>query len=204
MRNNSLESRKRILKAAEELFAEKGFNGTSVNMIAEKASVNKAMIYYHFKDKNDIIVSMFEEIIKEAPQQVNTGLSDNPETDDSFIEAKKESIGQEIRYMLNRKSILSVMLMESLKGDDKNNYFFKCAESVFQNELKIFRDKQELNGQAAEELQRELVYEFFTGFVPIITFSIFLDKWSEYYKIDRDKSMEYFLDSFGKTHLAGR
>ena len=52
-------TKKRILTIAERLFSEKGFDATSVDSIARKAKVNKALIYYHFKDKNDIISSLF-------------------------------------------------------------------------------------------------------------------------------------------------
>ncbi|MBP8651741.1 MAG: helix-turn-helix transcriptional regulator, partial [Deltaproteobacteria bacterium] len=37
----------KILNAAAELFADKGFNGTKVQEIADAAGVNKAMLYYY-------------------------------------------------------------------------------------------------------------------------------------------------------------
>ena len=44
-------SRERLLDAAEELFAEAGFNGVSVRQIVERASVNLGAIPYHFGTK---------------------------------------------------------------------------------------------------------------------------------------------------------
>lgn len=49
-----------IMEAAEELFAEKGFNGTSVRDIAEKAQVNLAMISYYFGSKDKLLETLFE------------------------------------------------------------------------------------------------------------------------------------------------
>ena len=46
------QTKQKILNVAGELFAENGFDGTSVDSIANAAGVNKALIYYHFKDKN--------------------------------------------------------------------------------------------------------------------------------------------------------
>lgn len=43
--------RDRILDAASAVFAERGFAGARVDAIAERAAVNKAMLYYHVGDK---------------------------------------------------------------------------------------------------------------------------------------------------------
>lgn len=48
----------KILHAAEELFAGKGFEGTSVRDIAQKADVNVAMISYYFGSKENLLQSL--------------------------------------------------------------------------------------------------------------------------------------------------
>jgi AcrR family transcriptional regulator len=48
-----------IIESAETLFAEKGFNGTSVRDIAEKANVNLAMISYYFGSKDKLLEALF-------------------------------------------------------------------------------------------------------------------------------------------------
>jgi len=48
------------MEAAEGLFAEKGFDGTSVRDIAEEAGVNLAMISYYFGSKEKLMESLFQ------------------------------------------------------------------------------------------------------------------------------------------------
>lgn len=48
------------MEAAEKLFADKGFSGTSVRDIAEAADVNLAMISYYFGSKEKLMEAMFE------------------------------------------------------------------------------------------------------------------------------------------------
>jgi AcrR family transcriptional regulator len=48
-----------IMETAETLFAEKGFNGTSVRDIADKAGVNLAMISYYFGSKDKLLEALF-------------------------------------------------------------------------------------------------------------------------------------------------
>lgn len=47
------------MEAAEELFAEKGFDGTSVRDISDKAGVNLAMISYYFGSKEKLLETLF-------------------------------------------------------------------------------------------------------------------------------------------------
>jgi len=48
-----------IMDAAEQLFADKGFDGTSVRDISEAAGVNLAMISYYFGSKEKLMEAMF-------------------------------------------------------------------------------------------------------------------------------------------------
>ena len=51
-------TRTRILEAATMHFAEKGFDGARTQAIADDAGVNKAMLYYHFRDKEHLYLEM--------------------------------------------------------------------------------------------------------------------------------------------------
>jgi TetR/AcrR family transcriptional regulator len=54
------EVRQKIMVAAEELFAEKGFAATSIREISARAGVNSAMIYYYFEDKQGLYRSIVD------------------------------------------------------------------------------------------------------------------------------------------------
>src|ERR1700753_1036299 len=55
------DARTRIQRVALELFAEQGYEGTSLREIAERLGVTKAALYYHFKSKEDIVRSFTED-----------------------------------------------------------------------------------------------------------------------------------------------
>lgn len=54
------ERRNEILDAADELFGQKGFDGTSTNDILEKVGIARGTLYYHFKSKADIMDALIE------------------------------------------------------------------------------------------------------------------------------------------------
>jgi TetR/AcrR family fatty acid metabolism transcriptional regulator len=51
----------RILRAAVKIFSEKGFYNSRVSEIAREASVADGTIYLYFKNKDDLLISLFEE-----------------------------------------------------------------------------------------------------------------------------------------------
>ena len=55
------DTRARIQRVAVELFAEQGYDKTSLREIAERLDVTKAALYYHFKSKEDIVRSLVED-----------------------------------------------------------------------------------------------------------------------------------------------
>jgi len=56
----TLSSKEKIIKAAIRVFSKKGYDGASMREIAESARLTKPMIYYHFKNKNDLYLYLLE------------------------------------------------------------------------------------------------------------------------------------------------
>lgn len=60
----------RILEAAKDVFAEKGFAGARVDEIARKANVNKATLYYHIGDKKALYAEAIHNVIGTASERL--------------------------------------------------------------------------------------------------------------------------------------
>ena len=58
---DQLPTRERILDAALTLFADRGYDATSMREIAEQLGMTKAALYYHFDSKADIVRTMLAE-----------------------------------------------------------------------------------------------------------------------------------------------
>ncbi|MER7922322.1 TetR/AcrR family transcriptional regulator [Streptomyces sp. NPDC096057] len=59
-RANGVESRLRILDAAVEIAGERGYDGTSIAAVSAKCGLPASSIYWHFKDKDDLIAAVIE------------------------------------------------------------------------------------------------------------------------------------------------
>src|SRR5215468_10180455 len=57
------DTRARLRELALQLFAEQGYEKTSLREIAEQLGVTKAALYYYFKSKEDIVRSLVEDYV---------------------------------------------------------------------------------------------------------------------------------------------
>jgi len=64
VRAQSNDSRDEILKAAMQLFANRGFHETSMSEVAREARVSKALIFWHFKTKEELFVAVLNRLLE--------------------------------------------------------------------------------------------------------------------------------------------
>jgi AcrR family transcriptional regulator len=123
------DTREKIRTVALELFAEQGYEKTSLREIAERLQVTKAALYYHFKTKEDIITSLFQDVQAEV-EKITEWAREQPQT----IETKREIIrryaemvrgpgGQLMRFMSE-----NAQAVRGLKsGDEARDRFMALA-----------------------------------------------------------------------------
>jgi AcrR family transcriptional regulator len=70
-----------ILEAARAAFADGGFHQTSLDAVAERAGVSKALIYEHFDSKRELYLAMLEMHVEELVERVSAAVTaaDQPE-----------------------------------------------------------------------------------------------------------------------------
>jgi AcrR family transcriptional regulator len=59
-RADGAQSRERILDAATEIASERGYEGTSIGLVSKKCGLPASSIYWHFKDKDDLLAAVIE------------------------------------------------------------------------------------------------------------------------------------------------
>jgi len=69
------ETRAAILRSAERIFAERGLAGARTEAIASLARVNKALLYYYFKSKDELFRAVLEDHLKEFHRRAWRALS---------------------------------------------------------------------------------------------------------------------------------
>jgi AcrR family transcriptional regulator len=86
------DTRQRIQDVALELFAEQGYEKTSLREIAERLGVTKAALYYHFRAKEDIVISLLEDLTRPLNELV-AWAEDRPPTLETSLEVLRRYAG---------------------------------------------------------------------------------------------------------------
>ena len=68
---SAADRREGILDAARYAFAERGYHETSLDAVAERAGVSKALIYEHFSSKRELYVAMLEMHVHELVERIS-------------------------------------------------------------------------------------------------------------------------------------
>lgn len=76
-KNNASDKRHRILRAATQAFSEKGYADVTIAEIARKADVANGTIYGYFKNKEDVLLSISEELFKSNLDQLKQTFGGN-------------------------------------------------------------------------------------------------------------------------------
>jgi TetR/AcrR family acrAB operon transcriptional repressor len=73
-------SRRQLVEVAIDCFARHGFQGTSIDRIARSAGMTKGALYYHFRDKEDLLLEAVKDRIGEFERRVLDGVAASDDT----------------------------------------------------------------------------------------------------------------------------
>jgi AcrR family transcriptional regulator len=85
MQKRAKRTRKKLKKAALDVFSEKSVDAATVEEITEKADVGKGTLYQHFEDKEEIVVTLVEEAVEHLIERIRS-YDSAPETLEAMLE----------------------------------------------------------------------------------------------------------------------
>src|ERR1044071_470098 len=111
-RTDDPQAKAKILAAAEELFAARGFAGTPVRAIARSAAINPAMIHYYFGNKE----GLYREIIQSAAATIRELLITANSSAQPVEEKLSRFVGGYAQYVFSHPNLARVLHRELLAG----------------------------------------------------------------------------------------
>ena len=137
----NINKRERILKAAASVFARKGFYNSRVAEIAKEANVADGTIYLYFKNKDEILTSLFEEEMTKIIKNLRDELSPIEDTESKirkFIEKHLSLIeeNRELAEVIQIELRQSHKFMKEYKGTKFRDYLNIISSIIIEGQKK--------------------------------------------------------------------
>lgn len=146
------ERQKSIVSAAVEMFAEKGYSGTSTKEIAQKAGVAEGTIFRHYKTKKDLLLAIVTPTVIKllAPmimKDLNKVLNKEFEHFEDFIRAM---IDNRAEFLNRNGSTVRILIQEiPFHPELKEQFIEQIGKDVYTRYLELVRHYQ-LKGEIIE------------------------------------------------------
>ncbi|UCF96882.1 MAG: TetR/AcrR family transcriptional regulator [Spirochaetaceae bacterium] len=187
-------TKQKILQEAEKLFAVKGFEGTGIEEIARKVGIRKSVIYYHFKNKEQILETMLEEFVTRG---VAFKKSFFERYAGNFMEKLDVIMEEMIAFMEENRRILTILLMESIKNPRQVPLLeLWNFQSPAAREVVASAQAHHIDTVKAFDRNQSMHEAFFMLSLPLVGYTVFSEKWCERYGFDREQSRKLFVDGF--------
>jgi AcrR family transcriptional regulator len=187
-RQDSALTKANILDAAEDLFADKGFDGTGIMEIAKKAGVPKSLIYYYFRNKDEILKELINRLVNEVIEMKYKAVEDHNPEDAITREGLLKIFRAGYHFYSERIKIFKIIYQESLKKEFIEDFLLNMQMS--QQESIDY-----LKNAGMEVKEKDLKFgHFFLVALPFMSFMLHKDKWCEMNDFDPDEAREKFIN----------
>lgn len=131
-----MDKRTIIINVATKLFAERGFDNTSIAMICETANVSKGLIFHHFKSKNDLLREIFSkttELMVEMNKLSTSNQTPHEELVGLINSIFKQLKSDKMYFQLNLNIMLQPKTREVLNDliKERSSFLLKSVKSIF-------------------------------------------------------------------------
>jgi len=158
-RQRTDDKRQRILRAATKVFAKKGYFAAKVAEIARQAGVADGTIYLYFRSKEDILVSLFDEVMTEHLLKARRELESV-----RGAPARLRAIAEHHLRVLGKNRDLAIVFQIELRQSTK--FMERFTASWLQDYFRLLGDAIEQGqreGTLRADLPRKLVTKAFFG-----------------------------------------
>lgn len=196
------DSRHLLLSAAKKLFAQKGFEGTSVKDICDEAGVNVSMVSYYFQGKENLYQNILEEFGTERLEAAVRILKAPTSTQELQVRMQM-FIDEMFRCHVENPETTQIIHRECTQNFAHiQKIFEKTFLNVHATLIKFFKDAKS-KGLILKKRDPQILATIFMGQIVHIARINAMAKNYTNMSIDNEKDREYFSKEILETFLYG-
>ena len=155
-----MNTRERVLAAAEELFAEQGYDATSVQQVVTRAGVTKGALYHYFAAKEDLLFEIYHSLFAEQMAGLQRIIAQRADATATL----RQIIDDLVITTAARTRAITVFGREGSRLDQQRWQALRTSWRTYQDTVrKVIRDAQE-SGEFATTASPEVVSWSIFGF----------------------------------------
>lgn len=157
-------TKERILEVAAKEFSKHGYSAVSMNNLVKIIDINKATIYYHYKDKKSLYQEVLKKSFNDAQMNINNLTEDITDSQDKFrafiksflktIQDKPHSVGLWMHEIANFGSNMDETLLPFV--DEKITVLNNILK-----ELPLKQDYKDINPHVIFSMIHGFIYSFY-------------------------------------------
>ena len=190
MVNKIQNTEERILDAAKTVFHRKGFDGARMQEIADEAGINKALLHYYFRSKENL----FDAVFKAAFQEIFAKLFMTVDANIPLEKKLKDLINEYIGFLQKNSYIPGFIIAEINQNPAKIIDVFKSApvppSMLFEKLKKSMLD---------EKLEKTDVSELFINILALCIFPVIARPMLQHIFDFSDEQYDHFIEKRKKT-----
>lgn len=148
-------TKRKIFETSMRLFAEKGYDATSIEEITAMVGVAKGTLYYHFSSKEEI----FNFLIEEGMKLLKNSIEIKTAGKENCIDKLKAITLIQIKIMIKYEDLISIILSQMWGNEARNKlcqrYVLEYIK-IIENIVKVGMDKGQIIISDAEILASEI------------------------------------------------
>lgn len=168
----------KIKEAALKVFAQKGFDGTTVKEIAAESGLKPSSIYSHFSSKEELFMIIWEECMKKASMSIKP-VTDNVEATEDFD--AKEVLNMHYNaiishftknredYLFLKQASLFANAKETMNNDSYSNFMINSKSIEFYEK---FFSKLKNENRIIDESNENLFYTYIAAMLAYLEQSV--------------------------------
>ncbi len=129
--------RDELLDIAIDLFAQRGFAGTSIRDIAGAAGCSAANVYHHFRNKEALMLAILEQSMRNLPGRLRAAMAAASPPLDRFEQLVRAHIANSTRYLRETRIFLIEEEHLSPEGHAVNRALQRELLSIYVGELRL-------------------------------------------------------------------
>lgn len=155
------EARKHLTKVAIDCFARYGYQGTSIDRIASAAGVTKGALYYHFRDKEELLFAAVKDRIEEFEQRIVGAVT--PLTDPAVALGEIARVCAHIATKNNLRRFILTLMVEALDTNPQLSQAFRDILRRFRGYLAGIVRQGQQDGVFRKDVDAGLAAALFAG-----------------------------------------